>query len=57
MFEEDPTYIHNLPKVEKMELFSEVTFYTYRTKFLFSLVAASGGDVLAMGNPKKEMDI
>lgn len=37
MFEEDLSYLQNLPKAKKIELFSEDTFYTYQTTSLFSL--------------------
>ncbi|CAI8589277.1 unnamed protein product [Vicia faba] len=57
IFEEDLAYLQNLPEAEKMELFSEVTFYTYQTISLFSFVVFGQGDVLAMGNSSKERNI
>lgn len=56
MFEEYLIYFQNLPKANKMELFSKATFYTYQAASIFSLVAFGHGDVLAMGNTSKARD-
>lgn len=39
-----------------MELLFEVTYHTYRAASMFSLVVVGQCEVLAMGNPSKEMD-
>lgn len=50
------SFVQNLYEAEKIELISEFTFHTYRDASLFSLTAASRGNILDVGNPYKERD-
>lgn len=49
-------FIQNLSEVEKMELFYELTFHTFWTAYLFSMVTIGRGGILALGNPTKQRD-
>lgn len=50
------SFVQNLYGVEMIELVSQITHNMYQVTYLFSLVVAGRGDVLAAGNPSKERD-
>lgn len=51
----DMSFIQNI-FAKKIKHASEITYNMYQTAFLFSLIAAGRGVVLAVGNPSKEYD-
>lgn len=52
----DLSFVQNLLEGENMELIPEITHSMFKVVSLFSLVSASIGDTLALGNPTKERD-